>query len=211
MAKTKSKKSAVQQTLSPKKYIISRARTLPVTECWINESWKEEGEASVFIFRRHSNGNFTYGAFLIDTFCKGVYQTFYETNITPERKKDVLKTFEDLQLSQTDYATVHNLIYGAVEFAQEAGIEPHKDFAVSEYILDEDTEDIPLMEFEFGKEGKHFLVASDTAEANRYLYLMEKNLDSDSYEYVIADDFDESEEQPEEYDPEKSTDNSVTK
>lgn len=63
-------------------------------------------------------------------------------------------------MKETDYVTVHNLIYGAIEFAEEAGCSPDKSFNITRYILSPDTEDIPLVQFDFGKDGKHLLIAN---------------------------------------------------
>ena len=63
---------------------------------------------------------------------------------------------------------VHNWIYGAIAWANEAGISPHKSFSVTQYMLEEDTEDIPLIEYEFGCNGKHRLCCSSKIEANKY-------------------------------------------
>lgn len=41
-------------------------------------------------------------------------------------------------------------------------------------MLEEDTEDIPLIEYEFGKDGKHFLVAIDSYIASKYLPKLKK-------------------------------------
>jgi hypothetical protein len=42
-----------------------------------------------------------------------------------------------------------------LEFAEEYGFKPHEDFSkVAQYILEEDTESIELMDIECGKDGK---------------------------------------------------------
>ncbi|MBD5275177.1 MAG: hypothetical protein HDS37_03625 [Bacteroides sp.] len=63
--------------------------------------------------------------------------------------------FRDGIYEEISYAEAHNLIYGAIEFAEEADIEPYGDFNVAEYILEEDTDKLPLIEYDYGKDGKH--------------------------------------------------------
>ena len=53
MAKKSSGK--VVQMLSPENYIRTKARTLPLYECWINTDWKEGSQASCIVSRKHSN------------------------------------------------------------------------------------------------------------------------------------------------------------
>jgi tetratricopeptide (TPR) repeat protein len=52
----------------------------------------------------------------------------------------------------------HNIIYGAVEFALENDIEPDDSFILTEMILEEDDERIPLIDIEFGHNGVPLLV-----------------------------------------------------
>jgi hypothetical protein len=90
---------------------------------------------------------------------------------------------------------VHNWIYGAIAWANEAGISPHKSFSVTQYMLEEDTEDIPLIEYEFGCNGKHRLCCSSKIEANKYLKMMQKKLTEDEYDIEVpdmSDDYDDS-------------------
>ena len=87
------------------------------------------------------------------------------------------------QMKETDYVTVHNLIYGAIEFAEEAGILPDKSFELTRYILSPDTEDIPLMQFDFGKDGRHLLIANNRVELDYYLPKLKKSL-GDNFRYI---------------------------
>lgn len=90
---------------------------------------------------------------------------------------------------------MHNWIYGAIAWANEAGISPHKSFSVTQYMLEEDTEDIPLIEYEFGCNGKHRLCCSSNIEANKYLKMMQKKLTEDEYDIEVpdmSDDYDDS-------------------
>ena len=52
-------------------------------------------------------------------------------------------------------------------------------------MLEEDNDEIPLIEYEYGKDGKHFLVAHSRQEANRYLPLLEKNLGEGNYDFIV--------------------------
>ena len=76
-------------------------------------------------------------------------------------------------------------------YAEEAGIAPHRSFALTQYMLEDDTDAIPLIELEFGENGKHLLFANSRLEASRYLPLLEKNLGPGNYDYVIKTDYDD--------------------
>lgn len=138
--------------LSPEKYIQTQARSLPILECLINGDWESAGICNVVIARQHKTGNITYALYLVDMYCLGVKDVNYNFNVYPEH-------YEDLKYGGPDWLTIdyvlaHNIIYGAIEYAEEYGFKPHKDFAIARFILEEDDEAVELMELEFGLDGK---------------------------------------------------------
>jgi hypothetical protein len=145
--------------LSPSQYIRTRARKLPIDSCYINESWKESGLASIIVARRNSNQNLTFGIYLVDLFALGTKDAFYKFNVPEEDVLEVIKDRDDEKFIKTDYTLVHNIIYGANAFAEDHGFVVCKEFELTQYVLEEDTEDIELMDIEFGKNGKPFLIS----------------------------------------------------
>jgi hypothetical protein len=145
-----------QAQLSPKKYIVCKARTLPIYKCLISENWEASKLASIVVMRKHANGNVTAGIYLVDLLALGTKDTFFEFSIN---ENEFLEKVSANNLIEVDYTLVHNIIYGANAFAIEHGFRLHRDFlSITQFILEEDTEEIPLMELEFGQEGKPFLI-----------------------------------------------------
>ena len=196
----KKKKAANQQTfLSPEQYVREKARTLEIGDCFINEDYDEFGLGHIVVTRLHKGGRKTVGVYLVDQYCLGVKDAFYQLRMDDIGYEDFIQTMSrEYHLKRISYNEVHNLIYGAIEFADEAGIAPCKDFALARYILEEDTEAIPLIEYEYGKDGKHLLVVSSQKEADRYLPVLRANLGAD-FNYIIGDNPFETQE-PEEDD-----------
>src|SRR5207248_2257023 len=126
----------MQQSLSPKKYIQTRARTLPIYKCFVNKNWKTGGIADVFVLRRHVNGHVTAGVYLVDLSCLGVKDTFFFFN---EEESEVMGKVPMSMFMEIDYALAHNIIYAAHDFALEYDIHPHKEFSITKQILEEDT------------------------------------------------------------------------
>lgn len=178
-----------QHNISPEKLIRERGRSLEIHECYMDkELLKDCGETTIIITRRHKGDKFTVGIYLLDTYCTGVKDTFYRTRMDEMDYKDLIQHFSShCNLQKTDYIEVHNWIFGAVEFAEEAGIKPHKDFAVTKWLLEDDEdESIPIIEYEFGKNGKHFLVSQTKADADKYIPLLRKNLGND-FQFIIKE------------------------
>jgi ferredoxin-fold anticodon binding domain-containing protein len=109
--------------------------------------------AIIFVSRKHVSGNLTLGFYTVDLQCMGVGGTWYKYNI-PEIKimammADIAK--EKLRLVEISYKLAHNIIYAAIENAEGYGFHPVADFTrVSQYILEPDTEDIPLINIPCG-------------------------------------------------------------
>jgi hypothetical protein len=87
---------------------------------------------------------------------------------------------------ECSYEEAHNRVWGSIAYAEEAGIRPDKSFNLTQYILEEDTDDVPLIEYEYGKNGKHFLTCRSELEASRYLPLMRQHLGEGNYHYIIG-------------------------
>lgn len=192
MAKNK-KKSQPQQkpSLSPDLYMRRVMRTLPIEKCYVNIDWREQGMAHVVIARRRPDGKFAVVNYLVDTYCLGVKDALWHTRMEEHELESYIDMLsERIDLAECDYATVHNLILGAVEFAEEGGIEPCREWAVGQYGLDEDSDDIDLIEFDYGRDGRHFLNTQTRAEGAKYLPILRAHL-GDNFDYQFEDTFDE--------------------
>lgn len=141
--------------LSPLNYIKTKARTLPIYKCYVNENWKENGMANVVVIRQHINGKFTFGGYLVDIFALGTKNTFFNINQPQSVIDDLLSRQKFIEI---EYNLAHNIIFGGNNYAKEHNFKIHKDFeAVSKYILELNDEKIPYIEVEFGKNGKPVL------------------------------------------------------
>lgn len=185
MAKKKQKKQgSKQEFLSDEQYLKQRARTLEIGKCYVSDCIKEVGEGNVIVTRRHTGGRISMAAYLVDIYCLGVKRSIYNLRMEEYELEERLENVSDTLIECT-YEEAHNWIYGAIAFAEEAGIKPVKSFALTQYMLEEDNDDVPLIEYEFGKDGKHFLIANSQLEASRYLPLLKKNLGEGNYDYII--------------------------
>ena len=81
----------------------------------------------------------------------------------------------------------HNIIYGAIAYAEDLGFKPEKDWALSQFILEEDTEDIELIEVEFGKDGKPCFINGPFDNINSVLAKLNKSVGEGNYEFIMID------------------------
>lgn len=153
--------------LSPENYIKQKARNLPVHECWVNEEWEEDGLANITVARSHTNGNFTVGMYLVDLKCLGVKDAQYYFNMSPLDYRDLMeRQSESMEIEKVDYTLVHNIVFAGIEYADDYGFLPHKDFGIAGFILEEDTEGIELMEIDCGGEDGNPLYVRGPLDSN---------------------------------------------
>lgn len=187
MAKKQKKAAQAPKPMSVERYIREKARRLPVDKCYISSGWQDDGLAIVIVTRRQPSGKLVMGRYLVDTHCFGVKDCDYRFNVVDE---DIRQTIEDydMDFDETTYAEVHNLILGAIEFAEEAGFRPHSAFNIAQYILDEDSDDIPLIEYDYGVDGRHSLTVNEFTDPTA-LDTLTRNLGSGNFDVTYATGF----------------------
>lgn len=168
-----------------KKYFESRVKNLPIGKCYITEDWKSEGLCQILITRNHNNGNVSYALFMVDITCLGVRDTIYNYNYSfKELQETILNGYGDLKFIECEYPLAHNIIYGALAFAEDLEIKPCKDWQISSQILEEDTEDIEFIDIEFGKDGKPFLSTTDPVVFQKYYNHLVATIGADNFKFI---------------------------
>ena len=185
MAKKKKQQGGGQQFLSPERYLREKARTLEIGTCYVTNDIDEMKMGHVIVTRRHTGGRISMAAYLVDMACLGVKDSFYKLRMEDYEFDNFLADRRDM-FRECSYEEAHNRVWGSIAYAEEAGIRPDKSFQLTQYMLEEDTDDIPLIEYEYGKDGKHFLTCRSELEASRYLPLMKRNLGEGNYNYLIG-------------------------
>jgi tetratricopeptide (TPR) repeat protein len=188
---SKNKKNPVNTVpLSPEKYVRTQARTLPVEECLVTAGWQSNGICNVIIARRHKTGNFTVGIYLVDLYCLGLKDTDYHFNISPAEYSHLKNGGPASE--KCSYALAHNMVFGSIAFAEDYGFKPHKAFAATRFILEEDTEDVELIDIEFGLDGQPFFMRGpydDDARANSILATLEQTAGPGNYNFVDGPEY----------------------
>ncbi|GAP71378.1 hypothetical protein SAMD00024442_11_41 [Candidatus Symbiothrix dinenymphae] len=211
----KKKKQVQVQLLSPENYIRQKSRSLPVYKCWVNKDWEDTRLAHLLIARKHANDNVTFCIYLVDLGCLGMKNTTYGFNISLEELGEIVERMEgDVELDDTlSYSLAHNIIYSAIEFAEEYGFKPHKDFTqITQFFLEEDTDKIPLTAVECGhiEDGKPFYIDTgfeSPAKVKQIITQLNKTAGEGNYHFVIDngeydddDEYDDDEYDDDEYD-----------
>jgi hypothetical protein len=179
-----------QQFLSDKKYIMAKARSLPIKACYIGKDYQEKGITNALIIRQEPGGKFTMGFFLVDLFCLGIKDAHSLCHYSQDEVKEMLKrAFEESEMEQMEVDPVffHNLVYGSIDYAEELGIKPHKDFALAEYILDPNMVDDGIDDIEFGSEGRPLYVPGTLENPAKVLHALRKHAGAENVDIMMPD------------------------
>ena len=187
--KNKNKGGGAPKPLSDKEFIKQKIRSLPIGRCFCSCDFESRGIGFVIVSRKHQNGKTSLAVFLLDTFCLGVKDTYYKLRLDDYEFDDFIADLPS-SVEPCSYELAHNWVYEAEQFASEVGLDPHKDFAITKYFLEEDTDDIPIIDLPLGKDGEYFLVAKDRLEASKYLPTLREYLEDD-LKYIIIDEDDD--------------------
>ena len=195
MAKKKSKRKKAKvirmnTALKPEKYIKLHARKLPIFQTLISDSTFEEGIGHIVISRTKNNGEIIVGMYMVDFWCLGLKDTFFNILEADEYGTMIDQVSAELQLIEADPTYIFNLVYGAIEYAEDIGFNPHKDFSITEYILP-NVESIEYMDIEFGYEGRPHYVAGPDDHIGKILSQLNKQLGEGNYEYTTNIEWDD--------------------
>lgn len=196
---------------NPAKIIKQRARKLPLHKCLVSKDWEESGLPNVMVSRKHANGHYTVGFYLVDLLCLGVKDTHFRFNIAEHEFEDLLDTaINKAEMMEVDYNLAHNIVFAGYEFALDFGFKAHKDFEkTTKFILEKDDENVPLIDIECGADGTphYFQTELDNATyAGKVIRALDKNLGEGNYHVTrLADQqmengTDENEETPNDID-----------
>ena len=171
------------------KYIKEKGRSLPIHSCLVENNIYYNGLGTFLIMRTMPGGKFAIGLYLVDTFLLGVKNTFYNVNLYESEIRDLKEKMGNNPLENMDVHEFHNWIYGAVDYAEEYGFLPHKDFEVSQYLLDPEMITDAIDDLEFGYKGMPFYIqGSDDSQAkvNRIIKQLEKTAGKGNFNYTIV-------------------------
>ncbi len=141
---------------------------MPIYKCYLSHDFEKSTEGTVMVVRKHTGDKYTCGLYLVDKYCLGVKDASYHLRMDEQEFDEFLDLFEeDFNPHVVTYEEAHNWVWGAVGFAEDAGIAPCKEFDLAQYVLAEDDDEVELIEYDFGDEdGKHCLLANDVRAAS---------------------------------------------
>jgi hypothetical protein len=168
---------------------LRRASAAPVLHsCRSGRLW-EFGIGHVLISRNYPTGHVTFAAFLVDVFCLGVKDTFF--NVAPRSKyeRDLygrMSRQDDLVEMAPEAA--RKLVEGAVAYAEELGLPPHPDYRKAREIFGDIDAGACREEFEYGRKGKPYFVGGPNdgpEKCRRIMNTLTHRLGHDGFHFTM--------------------------
>ena len=178
----KTKKPIIKEIFG-KNYIVKNGRKCPIYKCLISE---EAGLITMIVIRRLPNGNFALGSYMVDKYCLGLKSTTFKIDLSMENLEDLIEEFSYGigTLQECTYATIHNWVYGGIAYAEDLGFKPDSDYGMTKFFLEEDTEDVELIEFEFGMDGRPHYFSGPYDNVQKILDTLIKNVGEDNFDFT---------------------------
>lgn len=149
------------------------------------ENDEADGLAQIFVARVRGD-QYLVCSYLVDYWCLGVKNALGPRKLNRSQYEAMVKK------SYTSFGQGHReisleqaqaIILGAVEYASQLGLKPHRDFAAARSHLGEASENLPPVEF--GREGKPFYVNGPHDNPKRIIAKLRETVGEGNFDYMI--------------------------
>jgi hypothetical protein len=190
MAKSRKRKKTKKANPPRKKfslpnYVREHARKLPFHAAYVSSNMFGVGLGHVIVARKRLNGQIVTATFIVDVYCLGVKDGFVRLQAEYEFEELVVslrKIDPHLETCAIEYAC--SIVYGAVDYAQQCGFEPAKEYKLGKYLL-EDKGSFEQHPLAFGKDGKPFFIEGPHDNANVIMATLNKHMGEGNYDFFL--------------------------
>lgn len=153
---------------------LQHAREHPVYGCWIMRGWQEAGITPVVVAREQEPERLMFAVYMVDLYCLGVKDAYTRADYSINRFQRELPKMCANDPEKCSVELAHEVIYGALEYAEKLGFEPHADFTrqMADVMLDPPDAHPRVNRVAFGKNGRPFFVAGPYDDAQRVSYVL---------------------------------------
>ncbi len=165
LAKQKAKRSEkrsilLQRTSNDPTVRLRQAEKWPVVQALVSDGLWSDGIGYGIIARRVSGGELIWGIFLLDVYCLGLKDVFWQAGSLGQFK-ELLEKITDhspQKLVKTSPEALVKIVLGSVQFAKALGFPAHPAYRNTAMLLSGIDPATCPDEFTFGKDGKPFYV-----------------------------------------------------
>lgn len=172
---------------SPIKYLKEKGRKLPIDRCLISDAYERQGLTICLIVRKQPSGKFSFANILIDRYCLGVRNSMADCNFSEFDLEEHIQNLEqNAAIEEVSPEYLHNMVYGAIDFAEDLGFKPPKDFYIAEYLLDEELVTDAINDIEMGQNGKPLYIEGPYDNAKRVIATLNASVGKDGFDHIVS-------------------------
>lgn len=142
------------------------------------------GLAEILVTRVEGN-QYLVASYLVDYWCLGVKDAFSPRKLNRQKYEDLVEKAYAPFKEATRKITLEEaqaIIFGAVEYASQLGLKPHRDFAAAKAHLGQPPENLPSIEF--GREGKPCYVSGPYDNPERIINKLRETVGEGNFDYL---------------------------
>ena len=170
--------------------LCRRAAEFKIHECRISPDWQNSGVAELLVVRQMPNLKYIAGAYLIDVFCLGLKDTFFQTRLNDSEVRALRNNFPE-RLEVIPYEDARSVILGVIEYARELGFEPHPDWRSTGLIVEANRSF--NNKFTFGSDGKPFYIQGPNDDAHKILRTLRPLIDRGEADFLTIEELTQDE------------------
>lgn len=169
---------------------LQNAREYPLHGCWIMEGWQDTGITPVVVARKQDTERIMFAVYMVDYYCLGIKNAYTRVDYSQNRFiRELPKMCAEAPIS-CSVELAHELIYGALEYAEKLGFEPHLDFYNQKANLMLDPPDSHPREnnVRFGQDGKPLYVSGpfdSEMKSRSVINTLMRSCGSGNFDYLV--------------------------
>jgi hypothetical protein len=136
-----------------------------------------------------TNGNIAFSVFLLDVYCLGVKDAFFQVGTLEEYENMVAKARMNMSLIVEEATCVRKLTEDCVEYAKNIGFMPHKDYQKARKIFGDIDSTNCLKTYTFGKNGKPLYISGPFDNQQKIEMIRKtliKNCGEENFDFIVA-------------------------
>ena len=164
------------------------AASAPIHECLVADSLFDIGIGNVIVSRKMPNGFIGAAFFLVDVFCLGIKDTFYEV-LSPAEYDYRVSGLQHETFRAIHPTCARKFVEGAEAYARDLGFPPHPDYQRARQIFGDLDATVCPTHYVFGRDGKPFFLSGpyDTpARCRRIIDTLTRRCGPEGFHFTVA-------------------------
>lgn len=177
-----------KQKFSPIKYLKEKGKELPIEKCLMADFYKENNGVTIcLIIKKQPSGKFSFANILVDRLCLGVKSSIVNCNLSEIELNEMLeRVSEHGEMLEVSPEYFHNMVYGALDYAEGLGFSPPKDFYIAEYLLDQNYISDEIDSIEMGYNGKPLYIQGPYDDSKKIIQTLNNSVGEGGYDFIMG-------------------------